>query len=72
MKIKKVILDGRGIQKIVPGDTHGGGVSVLNASEKLKLSEHERGGVLVEGTRTVRLPEHRIVEVEYESTPVKK
>lgn len=72
MKIKKVILDGQGIRKIIPGDQHGGGVTVLVASEKVKITAHELGGILIEGTRTVRLPEHRVLEIEYEPAPVKK
>jgi hypothetical protein len=63
--VRKVTLCQPGIVRIAKGDTHGGGVTVLSAGVGLDIAELPDGSIVLSGSRIVRLPPHRILEVEY-------
>lgn len=63
--VSKVKLTQPGIVKIRRGDSHGGGQTELRPDDNLAIAELPDGSIVLSGSRVVRLPPHRVLEVEY-------
>ena len=65
LTVARVKISQPGLVRIRKGDTHGGGATELVPGPDLAIEEWPDGSVVFSGSRVIRLPPHRILEVEY-------
>lgn len=65
LPVVRVKISQPGLVRIRKGDTHGGGATELVPGPDLAIEEWPDGSVVFSGSRVIRLPPHRVLEVEY-------